>query len=242
MMARTAARADERNERIARQRALDRPTPHTVPGTDATPPARRTATALIMTLPTALVVGLAVVWRAMPAACPDPAPPPSLRARFDSLLAGACPVNTRLPPPVFTHTILGTLRPDRRSEPVWIADAHAERAWGVRIVLDADTGAVKAFSSEVWAAHPPNRSAPPEIRTASDARSAARRCLLWLGKPAVEDAGWHVTEPEVMLPHPWGTWLVSARRGDQRWQIALDAQTGNLLDFREEVATSRLNP
>jgi hypothetical protein len=195
-----------------------------------------------VTLPATFVIGVTVYWRVTPAAHPAPTPPPALRVRFDSLLATAYP-DARLPPPVFTHTILRTLKHDRRSEPVWIADAHAEGTWGVRIVLSADTGAVTAFSSEVWAAHrQPDRTAPPEIRTAADARSAARRILLWLQKPAIPDADLHVTAPEGMVPSPCGTWLVSAHRGDRHWMVALDGQTGNLLDFRDEVTASRSNP
>jgi hypothetical protein len=56
------------------------------------------------------------------------------------------------------------------------------------------------------------------------------------------DADLHVTTPEVMLPRPWGTWLISAYRGDRHWMMALDGQTGNLLDFREGITTSRSKP
>jgi len=228
---------------MSKESAPGKAVPSTAPLRQAGPRTRFTAVAFVAAaVPAALIVGQTVRCKLMPAAGHAPLPPPALRARFDALLATAPPDDTRLPPPVFSRTTLSTRRPGHRDEPVWIADAHAEGAWGVRIVLNADTAAVKAFSSEVWAAHPPDRTGPPQIRTASDARSAARRFFHWLGKRAVEDAGWQITEPDVMRPRPWGTWLVSAHRGDRLLRVALDAQTGNLLDFREEVTPTRSNP
>jgi len=235
----TVAEGDD--ERAPMQPAPGKPVPHVALGTDARPRAKLSTTFTVVALPAALVVAYVVACRVMGAPHPAPSPPPVLRARFDALLETACP-DIRLPPPVFCRTTLYARRPGRRDEPVWIADAHAENAWGVRIVLSANTGAVRQFSSEVWAAHPPERTSPPQIQTAAEARSAARRFLLWLRKPAIEEGSLRVTNPGVMLPRPWGIWLVSAHRGDRRWMMALDAQTGNLLDFREDVTTSRANP